>query len=579
MSKARSTGARGTRGGIARGVVLPWEWALALLCAAAGCGEPEATMVESSPGADVGQLAAVEAGPVEPAAVEVEPTRAAPPPANQPAPDPEAIARAREEAARARFEAEYPLHGVAYHFLAQVHRRADGGSPVVGYMRRGAQFRAQTGLRGPGCPRGWHRVPGDGFVCRGNGFALGESPQTFDPSPVSPVIDGALPYAYTWVARDDVPQYWRLPTREEETIARDWISRRRAEEERLAASAAASTASTAAASTPDDTTADTLEDAEGEPQPDLEAPPGLEGDADAENVEVAVDAGVPEAAAPADDEMPSFLRMRMRRGFYVSIDRLEVVDGRRFYRTIRGAYVPADAVTEATPPTMRGVVLGGRWSLPLGFVFRGGVRGLTREPARGVLQMADALTRNTPYPLQSDVIVRTGRRYRVSDRGNIIREDALRIATALPRPAGIPDGARWIHVDLARQVLVAYEDTRPVFATMVATGREGYATPTGTFQIQSKHVSTTMDDPNAGEEAYSIEDVPWTMYFEGSYALHAAFWHDRFGRVRSHGCVNLAPADARWLFTWSEPAVPPGWHGISTGGDRAGTWVHITAGE
>ena len=104
----------------------------------------------------------------------------------RPAPDAEALALEREREAQARFEQEYPLHGVAYHFLAQVHRRPDASSPVVGYMRRGAQFRAQSGLRGPGCARGWRRVPGGGFVCRGEGFALGDSPQTFDPSPVAP---------------------------------------------------------------------------------------------------------------------------------------------------------------------------------------------------------------------------------------------------------------------------------------------------------------------------------------------------------------------------------------------------------
>jgi hypothetical protein len=52
------------------------------------------------------------------------------------------------------------------------------------------------------------------------------------------------------------------------------------------------------------------------------------------------------------------------------------------------------------------------------------------------------------------------------------------------------------------------------------------------------------------------------MYFLGSYALHAAFWHERFGHPRSHGCVNLAPRDARWLFFWTLPELPSAWHGV-----------------
>jgi hypothetical protein len=312
-------------------------------------------------------------------------------------------------------------------------------------------------------------------------------------------------------------------------------------------------------------------------EPDLEAPPGLDAHAD-EEIDQPADAGVPpDAGAPAADEQPSLLRMRMGRGFYVSIDRTETVEGRRFYRTIRGAYVPAGAVTEASPPAMRGVVLGGRWALPLGFVYRGGVRSLSRDTVRGVLRMAGEVDRLTPLPLGEEIVVRQNHRFRVGDRGRIVREDAMRIARPIERPSTVPAGSRWVHVDLGEQTLVAYEGDRPVFATMVSTGREGFGTPTGTFRIQSKHVSTTMDDPAAGAEAYSIEDVPWTMYFEGSYALHAAFWHDRFGRPRSHGCVNLAPADARWLFEFTGPELPAGWHGMSATREAPGSFVHITA--
>ena len=57
-----------------------------------------------------------------------------------------------------------------------------------------------------------------------------------------------------------------------------------------------------------------------------------------------------------------------------------------------------------------------------------------------------------------------------------------------------------------------------------------------------------MDDTESLTEAYSIEDVPWTMYFHESYALHAAFWHDHFGRPRSHGCINLSTDNAQWYY-------------------------------
>ena len=84
-----------------------------------------------------------------------------------------------------------------------------------------------------------------------------------------------------------------------------------------------------------------------------------------------------------------------------------------------------------------------------------------------------------------------------------------------------------------------------------------------------------MDGNSANDGPYSIEDVPWVMYFEASFALHGAFWHEGFGGMRSHGCVNLAPSDARWFFQWTEPQVPTGWHGAYATAQRPGTRVYV----
>ena len=84
-----------------------------------------------------------------------------------------------------------------------------------------------------------------------------------------------------------------------------------------------------------------------------------------------------------------------------------------------------------------------------------------------------------------------------------------------------------------------------------------------------------MDDLAAGDEAYSIEDVPWTMFYDGGYALHASFWHNQYGRVRSHGCVNLSPPDAHLLFDWSTPSVPEHWHGAFATTRDPGTYIFI----
>ena len=43
----------------------------------------------------------------------------------------------------------------------------------------------------------------------------------------------------------------------------------------------------------------------------------------------------------------------------------------------------------------------------------------------------------------------------------------------------------------------------------------------GTFRVYQKHITTTMDSSVADHE-FELRDVPWVMYFDGSYALHGA---------------------------------------------------------
>ncbi len=141
---------------------------------------------------------------------------------------------------------------------------------------------------------------------------------------------------------------------------------------------------------------------------------------------------------------------------------------------------------------------------------------------------------------------------------------------------------KWIDVSIQAQTLVAYEGRRPVFATLVSTGigvlgdpATTNATVRGTFMIYSKEISATMDGDivRATADSYALRDVPFVQYFHQGYALHGAYWHDEFGKARSHGCVNLSPADAAWLFEWTDPVVPPDWHGVINK-DR-GTVVYV----
>jgi hypothetical protein len=99
-----------------------------------------------------------------------------------------------------------------------------------------------------------------------------------------------------------------------------------------------------------------------------------------------------------------------------------------------------------------------------------------------------------------------------------------------------------------------------VYATLVSTGTKDTPTDPGIYRVWKKVMETDMRDLQS-EDPYSVATVPWTQFFfpDDGLALHTAYWHDKFGTARSHGCVNLAPVDARWLYFWSDPWVPPGW--------------------
>jgi hypothetical protein len=233
--------------------------------------------------------------------------------------------------------------------------------------------------------------------------------------------------------------------------------------------------------------------------------------------------------------------------------------------------------------TFQGVVLGADQSLPFAFMvsnagwsYRVAPNGHSVSGHRHVPRLA-----SVPLASEPPVDLNGQRFWRTAD-GLAVNARNVRVAQLRPPPAGAGPTEHWIDIDLDQQILVAYEGPRPVFVTLVSTGRRSdsdpernYETPAGSFRIRGKHISTTMDGDTAADGPYSIEDVPWAMYFHDAYALHGAFWHNNFGWRMSHGCVNLSPLDARWLFFWSDPALPEGWHGVFGSEQRPGSRVEL----
>lgn len=106
---------------------------------------------------------------------------------------------------------------------------------------------------------------------------------------------------------------------------------------------------------------------------------------------------------------------------------------------------------------------------------------------------------------------------------------------------------RRIEIDLSEQRLRAWEGNKLVYSFRTSTGKDSTPTPTGRYSINSKYRINRMRG-----RGYDIPNVPYAMYFHRGYAIHGAFWHNRFGTPVSHGCVNLPVKQARKLYNWAD---------------------------
>ena len=119
-----------------------------------------------------------------------------------------------------------------------------------------------------------------------------------------------------------------------------------------------------------------------------------------------------------------------------------------------------------------------------------------------------------------------------------------------------------IIVDLSAQSMTAYEGDRIVYMSRISSGvrlkEGGFATPKGIYRITRKRPCRHMANPaNAYGSGFDLPGVPWVSYFTSDgVAFHGAYWHNDFGVPHSHGCINMTPQAAKWVYRWTTPSVP-----------------------
>lgn len=126
----------------------------------------------------------------------------------------------------------------------------------------------------------------------------------------------------------------------------------------------------------------------------------------------------------------------------------------------------------------------------------------------------------------------------------------------------VPAILKRLVIHLPEQLLIAYESDDIVFMARVASGAifsdGNHSTPTGRHMTFHKRPSRHMAAGNLAYNGYDLPGVPWICYItESGVAFHGTYWHNDYGRPRSHGCINLSPQAAKWVYRWTLPAVPP----------------------
>jgi L,D-transpeptidase catalytic domain len=491
------------------------------------------------------------------------------------------------------------------------------GAVRIGYIRQGGTVPVVPEAHPKAnCPDGWYELVSGGFVC-GRYATLDLNHPRVRMAAHAPYMDQALPYDYGYNITNGTPLYKTAPSREDRLKYEPWLKPRARIKPVPVQDEANPYEPTAGGSVDAGITATTIA---------LQAGGVANGTAnDPLNAFDPWDSGVPWYLRDFDGGKPLVtldelkeeggpIERRMVKGFYLAIDK-EVDTGvnksLKWWRTVGGLITPYDRIYVSRPLTDfhgiwldqdpspadldaadAGAVDAGSYvtsprpahkmEMPIGFILWYRAHKYTLSTDKKKATQGDIVRRFTPVHMTGEQALVAGARYLETDEGWWMRSSEGTVAKPTAPPADLQPGEKWIDVNLTTQTLVAFEGDKPVYVTLVSTGKmnddekeKDHRTKPGSFRIREKHVAATMDGDVASDGPYSIEDVPWIMYFNASIALHGAFWHQNYGHVQSHGCVNLSPLDAKALFGWTDPQLPAGWHGVMATEDHPGTRVIV----
>lgn len=412
------------------------------------------------------------------------------------------------------------------------------------------------------CPGGWYVVRPKGFVCAGEAATTDLSLAVALPK--APDLERALPYRYGRARTEGVPVYTRTPMPGEQATEEPDLKRFLSRRGNVDAEALGPTAN------------DVPLDVRGVPTGPPVLMPGIDGADAAGKRTVSAFFAFPSEAVPplapltakSADLRGSVLRKGSGVAITASFTASHGGEPRRFGVTPSGSVVPLDRLRPTLGTTWHGIDVE-KIGLPVAFVHKSGVHAWSLK--RGEAEEIDEeLERRTPVPLSGKFRTVNGVRYEQSKEGYWLRaQDLVVIVRRTKFPDFAKGNTKWIDVSLANQTLTAYEGQKPIYATLISSGRDVLKDPTqsastarGTFRIRKKVVASALD-PREVHGDFDVNDAPWVMELDPGCTLTGMYWGDGLGEAQTFHAVALSPIDARRIFRWSEPELPEGWYGVT----------------
>ncbi|MBI4950830.1 MAG: L,D-transpeptidase [Myxococcales bacterium] len=444
--------------------------------------------------------------------------------------------------------------------LAKIYDKPSRDGNIIGAFRAGQGVRIrQTGESFPitsdkiwKCTEGWFAVEPRGYTCVGfTSTRDAEDPRVAVAAEVLPDLGADYPYRYgTSVG---APFYRRIPTAEEQRQA----------------------------------------------EPDLDQylgslppPDPKDGAVDLRPAGVGPSAALlrylDHAQAPlVDPDLTAY------EGFKIAWAREFDAHGRTWLLTPDLRIVPKDRVRQREMPTLAGVDLRAHpeMALPLAFTWTTDTPRYRRNEAGEIEATTEVIPRHTFLPATAKVVPRRGEWgqagggsglfWELRDGSFLKYQDATMIKEPEARPADVGPSERWVQARITWGYLLAMDGDTPAYVSAMSPGADGirsagHSTKAGKHVIGWKLLASDMSGREGGKDWF-VDEVPWAQYYFGNFAVHGAWWHNDFGRPYSHGCVNLPPNAARFLFGWMEPLMPQDWFAVTSVYPRTkGTVVQIT---